>query len=76
MTVQLINLLKNVPVLAFHGSLDEVVPVEEVEELITELTICGGEGKLTVILEGKHDIWVEAYQNIELDNHFFQQPLR
>ncbi len=71
-----INHLKNVPVWAFHGALDEVVPLEEVEELITALKLCGGEGKLTVFPEGKHDIWEDAYQDSELFNHFFQKTLR
>lgn len=70
-----IERLKNVPVWAFHGALDKSVPIGEVEELITALTLCGGETKLTVYPEGSHDIWTEAYQTDELYYQFFQRSL-
>jgi predicted peptidase len=68
-----IESLRNVPVWAFHGALDKSVPLNEVEELMEQLRLCGGEGKLTVYPEGSHDIWEEAYQTSELYEDFFQR---
>jgi predicted peptidase len=75
-SIERVERLENVPVWAFHGALDEAVPLREVEELITALTLCDGTGKLTVYPEGSHDIWTEAYQTEELYSQFFQKSLR
>lgn len=40
--------LKNLPVWAFHGARDGVVPLSESEKMVEALTKCGGNVKFTV----------------------------
>ncbi|QHW31741.1 phospholipase [Paenibacillus rhizovicinus] len=68
-----IGRLRDVQVWAFHGTRDEVVPVEEARELISALGDCGGNGRLTEYPEGGHAIWEEAYATEELYSWFFRQ---
>lgn len=55
--------LKNVPVWAFHGDKDEVVPIEESEAMVEALRMVGGNVKFTVYPEVNHDSWTETYNN-------------
>jgi predicted peptidase len=58
--------LKNVPVWAFHGAKDSVVPIARSEEMVNALKKCGGNVKFTVYPEADHDSWTETYKNPEL----------
>ena len=59
--------LKSLPVWAFHGAKDPVVPLEESERMVNALKKLGGkEVKLTVYPEAQHDSWTETYNNPEL----------
>ncbi len=58
--------LKNVPVWAFHGAKDNVVPVRESEEMVNALKRAGGNAQLTVYPEAQHDSWTETYNNPKL----------
>ena len=58
--------LKDVPVWAFHGARDNLVPVSESEEIVNALKAQGAEAKLTVYPEAGHDSWTETYNNPEL----------
>ncbi len=49
------------PVWAFHGAEDTVVPVERSEELVDALGACGGDVRFTVYPEAGHDAWTETY---------------
>ena len=64
---------KDVPVWAFHGAKDDVVPVKESEEMVNALKACGGQVKLTVYPEAEHDSWTETYNNEELYKWFLRQ---
>jgi predicted peptidase len=55
--------LAHLPVWAFHGAKDTVVPVERSEQMVEALKRNGGEPKLTVYPEGEHDSWTETYAN-------------
>ena len=59
-------LLKDVPVWAFHGAKDMVVPVAASEKMVEKLKSCGGDAKLTIYPEANHDSWTETYNNDEL----------
>jgi predicted peptidase len=63
-------LLKNVPVWAFHGAKDPVVPLKDEEEMVNALKACGGDVKLTIYPDAGHDAWTETYANPELYNWF------
>jgi predicted peptidase len=53
--------LRDVPVWAFHGEHDEVVPLEAGQSLVDALRVCGGEVQLTVYPQTGHDAWTRAY---------------
>jgi len=57
--------LKDVPVWAFHGAKDKVVPLEESEEMVAAINARGGNAKLTVYPDAGHDSWTETYDNPE-----------
>jgi predicted peptidase len=59
--------LKTLPIWAFHGAKDPVVPLEESERMVNAFKRLGAkEVKLTVYPEAQHDSWTETYNNPEL----------
>jgi dipeptidyl aminopeptidase/acylaminoacyl peptidase len=64
--------MKNVPVWAFHGAKDDVVPLETGEEMVNALKKSGGDVKFTVYPEANHDSWTETYNNPELYKWFLE----
>lgn len=64
--------LKDLPVWAFHGDNDEVVPMEETKKIIEILTRNNGEAKLTIYEGVGHDSWTETYENEELYTWFLE----
>jgi predicted peptidase len=58
--------LKNVPVWAFHGAKDNVVPLKGDQETVDALKKCGGEVSLTVYPDAGHDAWTQTYANPDL----------
>ena len=56
-------LLKNVPVRAYHGKLDPVVPLVEDEKLVKKLQACGGHAELIVYPEAGHNAWAATYND-------------
>jgi predicted peptidase len=64
--------LKNLPVWAFHGAKDNVVPLKAQEEMVEALKQCGGNVKFTVYPEAGHDSWTETYANPELYRWFLE----
>lgn len=56
--------LKSLPIWAFHGAKDSVVPPNESERLVAQLKKMGvKEVKLTLYPEANHDSWTETYKN-------------
>ncbi len=64
--------LKNLPVWAFHGALDNVVPLSESEIMVSALKAAGKNVKFTVYPEADHDSWTQTYKNPELYEWFLQ----
>ncbi|MDI6447677.1 prolyl oligopeptidase family serine peptidase [Anaerobaca lacustris] len=58
--------LRNVPVWAFHGAKDSVVPLDLSEKMVQAVQRAGGTAKLTVYPEANHDSWTVTYDNPEL----------
>lgn len=58
--------LKDVPVWAFHGEKDDVVPLGESQKMTAAVKRAGGSAKLTIYPEAGHDSWTETYNNEEL----------
>jgi predicted peptidase len=57
--------LREVPVWAFHGAKDEVVPPSETETLVKALRECGGDVRCTIYPDADHDSWTRTYDNPE-----------
>lgn len=62
--------LKDIPVWAFHGAKDYVVPLKESEEMVNAVKALGGNARLTVYPDTGHDSWTETYRNKELYSWF------
>lgn len=62
--------LKDVPVWAFHGGKDSVVPLELSEKMVESIKRVGGDAKLTIYPEAGHDSWTETYNNPKLYEWF------
>jgi predicted peptidase len=58
--------LKNMPVWAFHGGKDPVVPVKRSQDLIDALKKVNPEAKLTIYPDALHDSWTATYDNPEV----------
>jgi predicted peptidase len=71
--VQWVEILKDIPVWAFHGTDDPTVPVEESRRMVDALRLAGGEAKFTVYPGVGHDSWTETYDNPELYDWFLRQ---
>jgi predicted peptidase len=67
--------LKNVPVWAFHGAKDKVVPVQRSQEMVDEVKAAGGDAKLTIYSEAEHDSWTQTYENPELYQWFLSHRI-
>ena len=60
------NNLKDVPVWAFHGAKDKVVPLMQSKVMVNAVNKAGGNAKLTVYPDTGHNSWVQAYDDQEL----------
>jgi predicted peptidase len=65
-----IEQLINVPVWAFHGAKDDVVPMERSIDMVEALNCAGGNARLTIFPEANHNSWDAAYANPELYKWF------
>jgi len=68
-----IKVLKNVPIWAFHGAKDNVVPVERSQELVDVLKKNDGNVRFTIYPDAGHDSWTETYDNPELYEWLLKQ---
>lgn len=58
--------LVNVPVWAFHGAKDPVIPMEESRKMVAAVCSAGGNAKLTIYPENEHNAWSDTYSNPEV----------
>jgi predicted peptidase len=69
--------LKKLPVWAFHGGKDPVVPWAESDRMVQLLKKFGNEdATLTIYPEAGHDSWTVTYDNPELYQWFLQHELQ
>ncbi|GAA0369867.1 prolyl oligopeptidase family serine peptidase [Bacillus horti] len=62
----LMPFIRHVPVWAFHGAKDDIVPLYKSDEMVDALKACKGNVRYTVYPEANHDSWTETYNNEEL----------
>ncbi len=65
--------LTDMPVWAFHGAKDQVVPVGESERMVETINARGGNAKLTTYPDAGHDSWTKSYDNQELYDWLLEQ---
>ena len=65
--------LKNLPIWAFHGALDNVVFAEESIKMVSAINRNGGNAKLTIFPHDDHNSWDNAFSNNELWQWLFEQ---
>lgn len=65
--------LKSLPIWAFHGGQDPVVPLEETRHMVAIMKSLGDpEVKLTIVPGAKHDCWTEIYARPDLYQWFLR----
>ena len=68
--------IKDLPVWAFHGAKDDVVPLRESESMVNSLKECGGNVSFTVYPDADHDSWTPTYDNPALYAWFLKHRRR
>ena len=64
--------LTDVPVWAFHGAKDDVVPLSESQRMVDAVNEAGGNAKLTVYPDLAHNSWTKTYDNPQLYKWFLE----
>jgi predicted peptidase len=67
------KLLASIPLWAFHGANDNVVPVDASERMINAVQAAGGKPMLTVLPDAGHDICKEVCSRSDLWEWLFRQ---
>ena len=65
--------LKDVPIWAFHGAEDDVVPIQRSREMIEAFRAAGGHPRYSELDGVGHDSWTPAYESQELLEWMFSQ---
>jgi predicted peptidase len=65
--------IAGLPVWAFHGASDSIVPVAQTETLVAALRARGGAPRITVYPGVDHGSWLRAYREEELPRWLFAQ---
>lgn len=74
--VSRIDAARALPIWAFHGGRDPVVPATESRELIAALRRAGSAVKYTEYPDVAHDVWTRAYAEPDLADWLFAQRRR
>jgi len=65
--------LVSMPIWAFHGDHDSVIPVDQTREMITAIKKLGGSPRYTEYKGADHDIWVRTFKEPGLADWLFAQ---
>ena len=65
--------LRDLPIWAFHGALDDVVPLSGSQDMIDAIKAAGGNPRFTIYPQAGHDSWTETYANDEIYSWLMQQ---
>jgi predicted peptidase len=65
--------LKNLPIWAFHGDADPIVPVRYTKEMVEAIRKAGGTPKMTIYVGVGHDSWSATYANPDVMAWLFAQ---
>jgi predicted peptidase len=70
---QMADALAHVPIWAFHGARDAVVPLSESQRMVDAVRGAGGYVRLTVYPDAEHDSWTRTYSNPEVFDWLLSQ---
>lgn len=71
------NGVRRLPIWAFHGAKDPVIPVDESERMVAALKRVGHPSvRLTIYPEADHDSWTETYANPEFYEWLLNHTLK
>lgn len=70
------RILKNVPIWAFHGAKDDIVPPQLSEQMVEAINEKGGNARLTIYPNANHNSWNRAYNTDELYQWLLKQNLQ
>ena len=65
--------IKSIPIWAWHGEKDTMVPVSGSREMIDALKKAGGNPKYTEVPHGGHGVWNQAFDDPKLHEWLFAQ---
>lgn len=65
--------LKDLPVWAFHGAMDDVVPVSGAAAMIKRLQDLGKPARIVIYPDANHDSWTITYEDPELYKWLLEQ---
>jgi predicted peptidase len=68
--------LREIPIWAFHGDSDEVVPVTDQQSMVDAVRGCGGEVRFSIYENVGHDSWGRTYEDPEFYRWLLSQPIR
>ena len=68
--------IKDIPVWAFHGAKDTVVPIERSEIMVRALEELGADVRFTIYPDAGHDSWTATYEKPELYEWFLSHRKR
>ena len=67
--------LAQIPIWAFHGAKDNIVPLGETLQMTEAVKKAGGDPKVTIYPDLYHDSWTKTYHNPEIYD-WLQQQIR
>ncbi len=65
--------LKDLPIMAFHGAMDDVVPIAGAASMIKRLQEIGNPARIVIYPDANHDSWTKTYEDPELYKWFMDQ---
>lgn len=68
-----VSKLKEIPIWAFHGELDKIVPPVRSIEMVESINSIGGNAKISILNNLGHDIWKQVYEMQEMYIWLFSQ---
>jgi predicted peptidase len=68
-----VSAIASLPLWAFHGGRDKVIPVAESRKMISALRRAGGHPRYTEYSSVGHDVWIRAFAEPELVDWLFAQ---
>ena len=67
--------IARLPIWAFHGALDETIPLDAQQQIVDALHECGGNVEFTVFPDEGHNIDADVYNDPELHEWLLAQSL-